>query len=114
MGFEGLGDLNAARAGLSQETPKPRRCDAGWIIVIRRSKTILAHRKSDRRRDLLHGVGRGAGVGRGLSVGCGRGVGVGEAVEGGVGVEVAVGVEVGVGVAVGVDVAVGVGVAVAP
>src|SRR4029077_9417163 len=52
MGFEGLGDLMCSRC-LSQETPKPRRCDAGWIIVIRQSKTILAHQKSDRRRVYL-------------------------------------------------------------
>ena len=41
MGFGGLGDLMRSHC-LSQETPKPRRFSAGWIIVIRRSKTILA------------------------------------------------------------------------
>jgi hypothetical protein len=91
--------------------PLPTRLRARLVRTT--ADRMAAHRKLDRHRDDLYGLGRGAGVGRGRGIGVGLAVGEGVNVGVGVAVGVEVGVGVAVGVTVGVSVAVGVGVGVA-
>lgn len=75
---------------------------------------MATHRRLDRRRDGLYGVGRRCGVGRGRGVTLGVALGVVLGVAVGVSVGVVGGVVVGVAVAVAVAVAVTVGAGLAP